>query len=69
MILLAGEREEGRNEGRIEGRLEGRLEGKMEGLISTAQALINMKSMSLENISLATGLPLEKVEELSKVKN
>lgn len=59
------EREEGRNEGRIEGRLE----GKMEGLISTAQALINMKSMSLENISLATGLPLEKIEELSKMKN
>ncbi|MBE6852911.1 MAG: hypothetical protein E7505_05485 [Ruminococcus sp.] len=58
-----------RRKEREEGRIEGRLEGKMEGLISTAQALINMKSMSLENISLATGLPLEKIEELSKMKN
>ncbi|MBE6843434.1 MAG: hypothetical protein E7510_11505 [Ruminococcus sp.] len=43
--------------------------GRMENMISTAQALINMGAMSLENISLATGLPLEKVEELSKMKS
>ena len=50
-------------------REEGRLEGRMENMISTAKALINMGAMSLENISLATGLPLEKVEELSKMKS
>ena len=51
------------------GRLEGINVGRMETMISTAQALINMGAMSLENISLATGLPLEKVEELSKMKS
>ena len=48
---------------------EGRLEGKMEGLVSTAQALIKLGSMSLENISMVTGLPLAKVQELSEMKN
>lgn len=48
---------------------EGKRVGRMEGLISTAQMLIKMGSMSLENISLATGLPLSKVQELSEMKN
>ena len=63
------EREEGRLEGRLEGRQEGRLEGKMETMLSTAQALIKLGSMSLENISMVTGLPLAKVQELSEMKN
>ena len=58
-----------REAGRLEGRSEGINVGRMETMISTAQALINMGAMSLENISLATGLPLEKVEELSKMKS
>ena len=56
-----------RKKEREEGRLEGRLEGKMENMISTAQALIKLGSMSLENISMVTGLPLAKVQELSKI--
>ena len=39
----------------------------MEGLVSTAQALIKLGSMSLENISMVTGLPLSKVQELSEM--
>jgi len=39
----------------------------MENMISTAQALIKLGSMSLENISMVTGLPLAKVQELSKI--
>ncbi|MBQ9982740.1 MAG: hypothetical protein IJP18_09250, partial [Oscillospiraceae bacterium] len=58
---------EGRIEGRLEGRQEGRLEGKMENMLSTAQALIKLGSMSLENISMVTGLPLAKVQELSEI--
>ena len=67
------EREEGRLEGRLEGILEGRLEGMIAGeeknKLLTAQTLINMGLLSLENISLATGLPLSKIQELSEMKN
>ncbi len=51
----------------IASRRKEREEGRLEGLISTAQALIKMETMSLENISLATGLPLSKVQELSEM--
>ena len=66
-ILMKQSKEEGRLEGRLEGRQEGRLEGKMENMLSTAQALIKLGTMSLENISMVTGLPLSKVQELSEI--
>ncbi len=39
----------------------------METMLSTAQAHIKLGSMSLENISMVTGLPLSKVQELSEM--
>ena len=50
-------------------REEGRIEGEEKTKLSTARTLINMGLLSLENISLATGLPLSKVQELSEMKN
>jgi hypothetical protein len=43
--------------------------GSEKANLSTAAALINMGLLSLENIALATGLPLSKVEELAQMKN
>ena len=65
---IASRRKE-REEGRLEGRLEGMIAGEEKNKLLTAQTLINMGLLSLENISLATGLPLSKVQELSEMKN
>ena len=43
--------------------------GEEKNKLLTAQTLINMGLLSLENISLATGLPLSKIQELSEMKN
>ena len=58
-----------RRKEREEGRLEGMIAGEEKNKLLTAQTLINMGLLSLENISLATGLPLSKVQELSEMKN
>ena len=54
---------EGRAEGLAEGRAEGLAEGRAEALISTAK---NFKAIgvSVEQISIATGLPIEEIEQL-----
>ena len=65
---IASRRKE-REEGRLEGRLEGMIAGEEKNKLLTAQTLINMGLLSLENISLATGLPLSKIQELSEMKN
>lgn len=45
-----------------------REEGREEGCISVAMNLIDMGLMSFEKISEATGLPIEKIEELARNK-
>ena len=54
---------EGRAEGLAEGRAEGLAEGRAEALISIAK---NSKAIgiSVEQISIATGLPIEEIEQL-----
>ena len=60
---LAEGRAEGRAEGLAEGRAEGLAEGRAEALISIAK---NSKAIgiSVEQISIATGLPIEEIEQL-----
>ena len=63
--------ENGRAEGRAEGLAEGRAEGRAEGLAEgRAEALISIAKnskaigISVEQISIATGLPIEEIEQL-----
>ena len=60
---LAEGRAEGLAEGLAEGRAEGLAEGRAEALISIAK---NSKAIgiSVEQISIATGLPIEEIEQL-----
>ena len=55
--------ETGHAEGHAKGLAEGRAEGRAEALINTAK---NFKAIgvSVEQISIATGLPIEEVEQL-----
>ena len=70
---LAEGRAEGRTQGLAEGRAEGRTEGLAEGLaegehkkaVETAQNLIKLNSLSIEQISQAIGLPIEEVQKLA----
>ncbi len=66
---LAAGRAEGRAEGVAEGRAKGRAEGIAEGeakrAIEIATSMLKAKTLSLEDISMYTKLPLEKIEELS----
>ena len=55
--------EEGIEEGRIEGRAEGRVEGRKEEKIEIAKNLLSL-NMTAENISKATGLSKEEIEQL-----
>ncbi len=55
--------EEGIEEGRIEGRAEGRVEGRKEEKIEIAKNLLSL-NMTTENISKATGLSKEEIEQL-----
>ena len=48
------------------GKDEGRLEGQHNARIESAENLIKMNILTLEQISEATGLSLEEVEELAK---
>jgi predicted transposase/invertase (TIGR01784 family) len=56
-------RAEGRVEGRTEGRAEGRVEGKAEGKAEVAQNLKKI-GMPADQISAATGLSIEEIENI-----
>ena len=58
-----------RQAGKDEGLTEGRLEGQHDARIESAKNLIKMNIGTLEQISEATGLSLEEVEELTKKVN
>lgn len=66
-------REEGLAEGKAKGLAEGLAEGKAEGLAEgiattkkeTALNLIKLRTISLEDISKAIGLPLNQIKELA----
>lgn len=45
--------------------MEGKIEGKIEGKAETALNLLRLGLLSKENIAKATGLPLEKINELA----
>ena len=59
---------EGLAKGRAEGRAEGRREGRAESARSTANALIGLGKLSIEQIAAATQLPIEEVERLADMK-
>ena len=61
--------EAGLAKGLEEGLAEGRLEGRHNARIESAENLIKMNIGTLEQISEATGLSLEEVEELAKKVN
>ena len=48
-----------------QGKAEGKAEGKFEEKISVALNLLSLKAISKEDIAKATGLSLEKIEELA----
>jgi len=52
-------------EGKAEGLAEGKAEGRAEGVCTTATMLIKMGLLSYENISIATGLTIEEIENLA----
>lgn len=52
-------------EGEAKGRARGRAEGKAEGKAETASNMLRMGLFSRENIAQATGLSLEKINELA----
>lgn len=57
--------EEALNRGLAQGRKEGRAEGRLVGLNETALRLLSM-SLSVEDVSKGTSLPLETVEKIKK---
>lgn len=50
----------------LKGRTEGKIEGKMEGKLVAAKNLINM-GMKIENISIATEMPIKELKQLLKI--
>ena len=54
----------GRKEGRMEGRKEGRMEGRKEGQMKSAQGLLQMGLLTLQQIAKATSLSLSEVQKL-----
>ena len=65
----AYDRQAGLEAGLAAGLAEGRLEGAHLKAIESAENLIKMNIGTLEQISEATGLSLEEVEELAKKVN
>ena len=59
-------REEGLQAGREEGLQEGRAEGSIEKARETAEKLLRMKVLTLEQIAEGTGLSIEEIKELQK---
>ncbi|MCL1852212.1 MAG: hypothetical protein FWF88_04170 [Peptococcaceae bacterium] len=53
-------------EEREEGRIEGKLEGRMEGIMTTARNMLKM-NLSIDMITLATGLTNEEIEQLTTI--
>ncbi len=53
-------------DGFAEGKAEGKNEGRSEKAVEDAINLLKMKKLSLEDITQALNLPLEKVLELQK---
>ena len=58
--------EQGREEGLQAGREEGRAEGSIEKARETAEKLLRMKVLTLEQIAEGTGLSIEEIKELQK---
>ncbi len=58
--------EEGKKEGIKEGIKEGKEAGIKEGEEKTALKLLSMKLLSIDEIAMATDLPVEKIKELAK---
>lgn len=57
---------EGLNEGLQKGLKEGLSKGRNEKALETAENLIKMKILTVEQIAQATSLPPEKIQELQK---
>ena len=55
----------GTAEGFAKGTAEGRAEGRAEGILATAANMLRAGIFTKENIALATGLPIEKINELA----
>jgi predicted transposase/invertase (TIGR01784 family) len=57
----------GRMEGRVEGRVEGRMEGKVEGKYEALQVVVEKlraRNMSVDEITMITGLSAKEIEEI-----
>ena len=59
------EKEDAYEEGLAEGREAGRVEGASQKAIETAENFLRMGVNTIEQISQAIGLPLEKVQEIA----
>ncbi|MBR6143454.1 MAG: Rpn family recombination-promoting nuclease/putative transposase, partial [Treponema sp.] len=59
-------RNDGYEEGLAEGRETGRVEGASQKAIEDAENLLRMGVNTIEQISQAIGLPLEKVQEIAE---
>ena len=63
---IEDEKEDGYEEGLAEGREAGRVEGASQKAIETAENFLRMGVNTIEQISQAIGLPLEKVQEIAE---
>jgi len=54
---------QGKAEGKAEGIAQGRTEGILEGKLSVAKNLVDT-GMSLDQISIVTGLPIEEIQKI-----
>ena len=55
-----------REDGRIDGIAEGKTAGKQEKAVETAEKLLELGTMSVEQIAYVTSLPLEEVKKLAE---
>ena len=53
--------------GREEGRAEGRAEGKAEVVYETAMKALALGKLTIEEISVISGLPVDKIKEMASV--
>ena len=63
---IEDEKEDAYEEGLAEGRETGRVEGASQKAIEDAENLLRMGVNTIEQISQAIGLPLEKVQEIAE---
>jgi len=59
-------REDGYEDGRIDGIAEGKTAGKQEKAVEAAEKLLELGTMSVEQIAYVTSLPLEEVQKLAE---